>query len=97
MRIECMNLEEFKNKLVQDPEVKEEFDKLEPEYALIRATIDARIKAEMSQQELAEKSGVSRSDISRIENGKANPSYKMLCKLAKGLGMELKIEFVPTR
>ena len=34
-------------------------------------------------------------DISRIENGTRNPSLSMVKKLAQGLGMQLKLEFVP--
>ena len=34
-------------------------------------------------------------DISRIENGTRNPSLSMVKKLAKGLGMQLKLEFIP--
>ncbi len=90
-----MKYEEFRKELLSDPKVKAEYNKLTPEYALIRATLDARLAANMSQQELAEKVGVNRSDISKLENGKSNPSYRMLCRLAKGMGMKLKIEFVP--
>ena len=89
-----MQLSELKATLLSNPQAKAEYDKLEPEYALIRATLDARIKAEMTQQELADKVGMNRSEISKIENGKANPSYNTLCKLAKGMGMKVKIEFV---
>ncbi len=90
-----MKYTDIKNELLSNSQVKTEYDKLTPEYELVRATLNARLMAKMSQQELAEKIGINRSDISKLENGKSNPSYKMLCRLAKGMGMKLKIEFVP--
>ncbi len=90
-----MKYTDIKNELLSNSQVKTKYDKLTPEYELVRATLNARLMAKMSQQELAEKIGINRSDISKLENGKSNPSYKMLCRLAKGMGMKLKIEFVP--
>ena len=47
----------------------------------------------MSQEELAKKAGIDQSDLSKIERGTLNPSVKMLKKIAKGLGLKLKISF----
>lgn len=38
---------------------------------------------------------MNQADISKLENGTRNPSLKLLKKLAVGLGMDLKIQFVP--
>lgn len=43
----------------------------------------------------AERTGINQADISKLENGTKNPSLKLLKKLADGLGMQLKIEFIP--
>lgn len=74
---------------------KKEYDALEPEFQVVRAMLDARMKQDLTQRELAERIGIDRSDISRLENGTANPSLKMLKRIAEGLGMRLKIEFIP--
>ena len=50
---------------------------------------------EMTQKELAEKTGITQGDISRLENGNANPSLRTLLRLAEGMGMKLRLEFVP--
>ena len=50
----------------------------------------------MTQKELSTKTGITQADISRIENGTRNPSLNMVKKLAQGLGMQLKLEFIPT-
>lgn len=49
----------------------------------------------MTQKDLSAKTGITQADISRIENGTRNPSLSMVKKLAQGLGMQLKLEFIP--
>ena len=44
-------------------------------------------------QKLANKAGIDQSDLSKIERGCINPSVKMLKKIAKGLGLKLKLSF----
>lgn len=83
------------NEQLRDPEFKEEWDALEPEFQVIRAMIDARQKKQLTQKELAEITGIAQADISRMENGNANPSLQTLKRLAAGLGMTVKVEFVP--
>ncbi len=57
--------------------------------------LDARKKTGMTQKELSEKTGIAQADISRLETGNANPSLKTLQRLAEGMGMTLKLEFIP--
>ena len=87
---------DYKKKALQNPEVKAEYDVLQPEYDIIQAMIDARNGQHITQKELAEKTGITQADISRIENGTRNPSLAMMKRIAEGLGMQLKLEFVPT-
>ena len=47
-----------------------------------------------TQKELSERTGTNQADISKLENGNANPSIKTLQRLAAALGKTLKIEFV---
>lgn len=54
----------------------------------------AREKAGMTQKDLAEKTGIYQADISKIERGLGNPSLLTLKRLADGLNMDLKIDFV---
>lgn len=60
--------------------------------ALMDAAVDlmlAREAAHLSQEQLAEKSGVSRITISRIETGRISPSLKTLNRLAMALGRRI--------
>ena len=82
-------------KQLQDPEFKKEWDNLEPEFAMIQAMIDARKRCNMTQKELAERTGIDQSDISKIETGNANPALSTLKRLAEGMDMVLKLEFIP--
>jgi ribosome-binding protein aMBF1 (putative translation factor) len=84
----------MKKKLLADPEVKKEYDALEPEFALIRSLIDKRLKKKMSQSDLARKIGTKQSAISRLESGTGNPSFKFLQKVATALGATLSVSFI---
>ena len=86
---------DYKKRALQNPEVKAKYDALQPEYDIIQAMIDARVQQNMTQKDLSAKTGITQADISRIENGTRNPSLSMVKKLAHGLGMQLKLEFVP--
>ena len=62
---------------------------------VIRAIIDARISQNITQKELAERTGIAQTEISKLENGTRNPSIKLLQRLADGMDMVLNISFTP--
>lgn len=80
---------------MQDEEFKKEWKNIQPEMDVIRAMVDARISQNLTQKELADRTGINQADISKLENGTRNPSLKLLKRLADGMGMTLKLEFVP--
>ena len=86
--------DDFLQEQLLDPEFKKEYEALQPERAVIQAMIDARRRSGMTQKELSEKTGIAQGDISKLENGNANPSIRTLQRLAAGMGMALQIEFV---
>ena len=88
--------DKFLEKQLQDPDVRAEWDALEPEFAIMQAIIDARKITGLTQKELSERTGIAQGDISRLENGNANPSLNTLKRLANGMDMVLKIEFAPS-
>lgn len=73
---------------------KKEYDALEEEYQMISSLIAARKEKGISQQELSKLTGIAQADISRIENGNGNPSFKTLKRIAEGLGKKLQVSFV---
>lgn len=91
------SLQEFKAEQMKNPEFAKAYEELKPEMSVIRAIVDARISQNLTQKELAEKTGIAQTEISRIENGTRNPSLKILQRLADGMGMVLKISFEPKK
>ena len=87
--------EDLREKLLDDPEVKAEYDAMQPEFDIMRAVMQARTEQNLTQKELSERTGITQADISRIENGTRNPSLNMIKRLAKGMGMRVKLEFIP--
>ena len=83
------------NEKLKNEEFRKEYENIQPEMEIIRALAEARKEQHLTQAELAKLTGINQADISKLENGNRNPSLNMLKKLAAGLGMTLKIEFVP--
>ncbi len=90
-----VKFDDFLKKQLQDEEFRKEYEALQPERAVIQAIIDARQNSGLTQKELSERTGIAQGDISKLENGNANPSIRTLQRLAEGMGMMLKIEFLP--
>ena len=82
---------------LKNPAFKAEYEALEPEFTIVQALIDSRKNSGLTQKQLSEKTGIAQSDISKLENGTANPSLKTLQRLALGMDMTLKVEFLPTQ
>lgn len=85
--------DDFLLEQLQNPEVRAEYDALEPEFAIMQAMIDARKASGLTQKQLAEKTGINQADISKLERGNANPSLRTLQRLAEGMGMRLTLKF----
>ncbi|MCL1820633.1 MAG: helix-turn-helix transcriptional regulator [Oscillospiraceae bacterium] len=83
--------EEVHERLMKDEEFKSEYEKLKPRYELIAQIIDARSRLDITQEELAQRVGTQKSNISRFESGSYNPSLDFITKIAKSLGKEIHI------
>lgn len=86
---------DYLKKQMADPAFRQEWEALEPEFAIVQVMIDARKKSGLTQKQLAERTGIAQADISKLESGNGNPSIKTLQRLAAGMGMRVKIEFKP--
>ena len=82
-------------KQLQNEDFRKEYEAIQPEMDVIRAIVEARTSQNLTQKELAERTGINQADISKLENGTRNPTLNLLKRLADGMGMSLKIEFVP--
>ena len=88
-------LSQYKNEQMKNPVFAAAYNEFQPEIEIIRAIVDARANANISQKELSERTGIAQAEISRIENGSRNPSIKLLQRLAAGMNMDLRIAFIP--
>ena len=88
-------LNDMLSEQMKDSEFRKEYESIQPEMDVIRAIVDARTSRNLTQKELAERTGINQADISKLENGTRNPSVNLLKRLADGMGMALRIEFVP--
>ena len=89
-------LNEMLENQMQDEKFRKEYEEMQPEFDVIRAIVDARTSQNLTQKELSERTGINQADISKLENGNANPSLRTLQRLAAGMGMRVKIEFQST-
>lgn len=86
---------ESMDKRLEDDDFRKEYENIQPEMNIIRAIIATRKEQNLTQADLSLRTGINQADISKLENGNKNPSLKMLKRLAEGLNMDLKIEFIP--
>lgn len=80
-----MNLQDLKNTLLRNPAFVREYRKGN----IANAVLGARLKASLTQQQLAKRMKTQQSSIARLENGNSRPSLSFLEKVAKALGTEL--------
>ena len=79
---------------MKDDVFRKEWETLQPEHEINLMLIKARQEHHLTQKQLAAICGVRQSNLSRIETGAESPSVRTLCKIAKGLGKRLQIQFV---
>ena len=90
-----MNLSDYRKQQMQDPEFRAYAEQMQPFADLAKAVVGARIERNLTQQELSKLTGVSQSDISRLESCEGNPSLKTLIRIAEGMDMRLQVSFIP--
>jgi len=92
-RFKEYTFEEDLKKRLKNPSFKKEWEDSEIEFQLGCRLIEARIAKKLSQRALAKKVGTSQAAIARIESMNANPSVKLLKRIAAALGTKLQISF----
>ena len=92
-RPDYITFEQFKKKLLAKPGVKKAYEDLQPEFAIVNAIIEARIKNKISQEELAKRMGTGQAVISRLETANASPSLALIKRLADALHLKVSLRF----
>ena len=86
-------LAELGKEWMQDPEFVKAYDALEEEFTLAAALIEARSQSSLTQEQIAERMGTSRTAVVRLESARGNPSVNTLRRFAKATGTRLRISF----
>ena len=92
-----MDWREHKKRLLQDPEYREQYEALEPEYQLAAALIRLRLAKGLTQEELARLLHTKQESIARLESGSSLPSLSMVKRVADALDADLEIKLQPKR
>jgi len=69
MKIKLKKVDEHLKEKLKDPYFKELYELEEQKLSIVKKVIDYRIKENITQEQLADKVGVSQQHISKIENG----------------------------
>jgi ribosome-binding protein aMBF1 (putative translation factor) len=97
MTRQYISAREVADEWLKDPAHKAAYDALEDEFALAAALIEARSKADMTQEQVAAAMGTTQTVIARLESGRTMPSTRTLDRFAKATGMRLRISFEPAK
>jgi transcriptional regulator with XRE-family HTH domain len=81
----------------EGPRAVEELDTFHEHFRLAREMAAARRREGLTQSQLAARTGINQSEISDIERGQANPTYRTLQALAQGVGYRLAFVRAPKR
>jgi transcriptional regulator with XRE-family HTH domain len=90
-------IKDLHSEWMKDPGYSKEYDALAAEFELARAITQARTKAGLTQEQLADRMQTSQSAVARLESGRSMPSARTLERFAKATGTRLKIKFEPDK
>jgi predicted transcriptional regulator len=75
----------------KDAKYKKEYESLKAEFEIARELIHARVRAHLTQVEVAKRMGTTQSAVARLESGTRSISLKTLEKYAEATGSHLRI------
>jgi ribosome-binding protein aMBF1 (putative translation factor) len=82
---------------LKDPAYRRAYESLAEEFLLATALIEARVRAGLTQQQVARRMKTTQAVIARLEGGRTKPSTRMLERLAAATGSRLRITLEPAR
>ena len=89
------SLAKLRRTLLPDPEVKAEYDRLGPIFAVVGEMIEARRAAGLTQTDIATRMSTSQSVVARLENARHMPTFDMIARYAAAIDRRLDIHLVP--
>ncbi len=94
--MECSNLDELLDAEFGEvgTESRLEFDQETEAFCLAQTLREERLRAGLTQEQLAEKIGTKKTYISRLENGKADIQLNTLFRIFHGLGKQVSVTII---
>lgn len=87
----------MKKKMLADPEVRSAYDAMVEEFDLAHELIAARVRAGLTQAQLAERMGTTQSAVARIEGGRRMPSVKTILRYAAATDSRPQVKMVAVK
>lgn len=88
-----MNKENIKHSVRKEKQIEYDTNTTASSRLVAYTIVQARNETGLTQKELSQKTGIAQGDISRLENGLANPSFSTITRIADALGMEVHLSF----
>src|SRR5712671_6902982 len=80
---------------LKDLKYRRAYAALEEEFSLVGALIEARTRAGLTQEQVAQRMKTTQAVIARLESGGSKPSTRTLERFAEATGSRLRITFEP--
>jgi ribosome-binding protein aMBF1 (putative translation factor) len=90
------SLARLRKTLLTDPEVKAEYDRLGPIFAVVGEMIEARQASGLTQADIAARMGTTQSVVARLENARHMPTFDMVARYAAAINRRIDIHLVPS-
>lgn len=90
-------IESLKPRWLKDPEFRKAYDALENEFAIARELMRVRVRAGLTQAELARQMKTTQSAIARVESGKSFPSLSTLARFSEATGEKITVVLEPKK
>ena len=88
-------VDDLHKKWMKNPKYRRAYEALGEEFSLAAALIEARARAGLTQEQVAQRMKTTQAVVARLEGGGSMPSMRTLEKYAKATGTRLKISFEP--
>jgi ribosome-binding protein aMBF1 (putative translation factor) len=89
------SLANLRSKLLTDPDVKAEYERLGPIFAVVGEMIEARQEAGLTQAEVASRMGTTQSVVARLETARHMPTFDLIARYAAAIGRRIDVHLIP--
>ena len=85
---------QVRNRMMENPEVRAEYERIGPAMEIAFALADARRKKGLTQADVVERMGTSQAAVARLESGRMNPSWAVIQRFAAAVGARAQMALI---